>query len=302
MEKTKTNPTKASEWLNNADILTEALPFMQKYAGLTIVIKYGGNAMSESSSIQSFCEDVALLKQSGLHPVIVHGGGPQIGLMLEKMGIETRFEGGMRITDEKTLEVVELVLCNKVNKEIVTKINKAGGKAAGISGKDSSMITAKKYEWKNGENDSKEMKDIDLGFVGIPKSINSEMINDLIKNDFVPVIAPLGISEEGITYNINADTAAGAIAESVKAKRLLILTDVQGVLNSENNLIEEIEKKEVESMIKVGVISGGMIPKLNTCIHALEKGVGATVIVDGRNKHAVLLELFTEHGAGTLIR
>ena len=302
MEKTKTNPTKASEWLNNADILTEALPFMQKYAGLTIVIKYGGNAMSESSSIQSFCEDVALLKQSGLHPVIVHGGGPQIGLMLEKMGIEKRFEGGMRITDEKTLEVVELVLCNKVNKEIVTKINKAGGKAAGISGKDSSMITARKYEWKNGENDSKEMKDIDLGFVGIPKSIKSEIINDLIKNDFVPVIAPLGISEEGITYNINADTAAGAIAESLKAKRLLILTDVKGVLNSKNNLIEEIEKKEVESMIKEGVVSGGMIPKLNTCIHALEKGVGATVIVDGRNKHAVLLELFTEHGAGTLIR
>lgn len=302
MEKTKTNPTKASEWLNNADILTEALPFMQKYAGLTIVIKYGGNAMSESSSIQSFCEDVALLKQSGLHPVIVHGGGPQIGLMLEKMGIETRFEGGMRITDKKTLEVVELVLCNKVNKEIVTKINKAGGKAVGISGKDSSIITAKKYKWENGESDSKETKAIDLGFVGIPISINSEMINDLIKNDFVPVIAPLGISEEGITYNINADTAAGAIAESVKAKRLLILTDVQGVLNSENNLIEEIEKKEVESMIKVGVVSGGMIPKLNTCIHALEKGVGATVIVDGRNKHAVLLELFTEHGAGTLIR
>lgn len=302
MEKTKTNPTKASEWLNNADILTEALPFMQKYAGLTIVIKYGGNAMSESSSIQSFCEDVALLKQSGLHPVIVHGGGPQIGLMLEKMGIETRFEGGMRITDKKTLEVVELVLCNKVNKEIVTKINKAGGKAVGISGKDSSIITAKKYKWENGESDSKETKAIDLGFVGIPISINSEMINDLIKNDFVPVIAPLGISEEGITYNINADTAAGAIAESLKAKRLLILTDVQGVLNSENNLIEEIEKEEVESMIKVGVVSGGMIPKLNTCIHALEKGVGATVIVDGRNKHAVLLELFTEHGAGTLIR
>ncbi|MEE3165020.1 MAG: acetylglutamate kinase [Pseudomonadota bacterium] len=302
MEKTKTNPTKASEWLNNADILTEALPFMQKYAGLTIVIKYGGNAMSESSSIQSFCEDVALLKQSGLHPVIVHGGGPQIGLMLEKMGIETRFEGGMRITDKKTLEVVELVLCNKVNKEIVTKINKAGGKAVGISGKDSSIITAKKYKWENEESDSKETKTIDLGFVGIPISINSEMINDLIKNDFVPVIAPLGISEEGITYNINADTAAGAIAESLKAKRLLILTDVQGVLNSENNLIEEIEKKEVESMINVGVVSGGMIPKLNTCIHALEKGVGATVIVDGRNKHAVLLELFTEHGAGTLIR
>ena len=302
MENTKTNLTKASEWLNNADILTEALPFMQKYAGLTIVIKYGGNAMSESSSIQSFCEDVALLKQSGLHPVIVHGGGPQIGLMLEKMGIETRFEGGMRITDKKTLEVVELVLCNKVNKEIVTKINKAGGKAVGISGKDSSMITAKKYKWGNGESDSKETKDIDLGFVGIPISINSEMINDLIENDFVPVIAPLGISEEGITYNINADTAAGAIAESLKAKRLLILTDVQGVLNSENNLIEEIEKKEVESMIKVGVISGGMIPKLNTCIHALKKGVGAAVIVDGRNKHAVLLELFTEHGSGTLIR
>lgn len=293
--------SEAKNWLNNADMLTQALPYMQKYADSIVVIKYGGNAMKDSQSIKSFCEDVALLKQSGLKPVIVHGGGPQIGNMLEQLGIETKFESGMRITDEKTLDVVEMVLCGGINKEIASEINQSGCKAIGISGKDASMIIAKKHDGKI-KDESNIEKIVDLGFVGIPKKINTEIIEISINNDFIPVIAPLGISEDGKTFNINADTVAGAIAFSLNAKRLLILTDVQGVLDDDDNIIEEISKEEALTMIEKGIISGGMIPKVNTCINALEKGVSASVIVDGRVKHAILLELFTQHGAGTLIR
>ena len=293
--------SEAKNWLNNADMLTEALPYMQKYADSIVVIKYGGNAMKDSQSIKSFCEDVALLKQSGLKPVIVHGGGPQIGNMLEQLGIETKFESGMRITDEKTLDVVEMVLCGGINKEIASEINQSGCKAIGISGKDASMIIAKKHDGKI-KDESNIEKIVDLGFVGIPKKINTEIIEISINNDFIPVIAPLGISEDGKTFNINADTVAGAIAFSLNAKRLLILTDVQGVLDDDDDIIEEISKEEALAMIEKGIISGGMIPKVNTCINALEKGVSASVIVDGRVKHAILLELFTQHGAGTLIR
>ena len=293
--------SEAKNWLNNADMLTQALPYMQKYADSIVVIKYGGNAMKDSQSIKSFCEDVALLKQSGLKPVIVHGGGPQIGNMLEQLGIETKFESGMRITDEKTLDVVEMVLCGGINKEIASEINQSGCKAIGISGKDASMIIAKKHDGKI-KDESNIEKIVDLGFVGIPKKINTEIIEILINNDFIPVIAPLGISEDGKTFNINADTVAGAIAFSLNAKRLLILTDVQGVLDDDDDIIEEISKEEALAMIEKGIISGGMIPKVNTCINALEKGVSASVIVDGRVKHAILLELFTQHGAGTLIR
>ena len=293
--------SEAKNWLNNADMLTQALPYMQKYADSIVVIKYGGNAMKDSKSIKSFCEDVALLKQSGLKPVIVHGGGPQIGNMLEQLGIETKFESGMRITDEKTLDVVEMVLCGGINKEIASEINQSGCKAIGISGKDASMIIAKKHDGKI-KDESNIEKIVDLGFVGIPKKINTEIIEILINNDFIPVIAPLGISEDGKTFNINADTVAGAIAFSLNAKRLLILTDVQGVLDDDDDIIEEISKEEALTMIEKGIISGGMIPKVNTCINALEKGVSASVIVDGRVKHAILLELFTQHGAGTLIR
>ena len=293
--------SEAKNWLNNADMLTQALPYMQKYADSIVVIKYGGNAMKDSKSIKSFCEDVALLKQSGLKPVIVHGGGPQIGNMLEQLGIETKFESGMRITDEKTLDVVEMVLCGGINKEIASEINQSGCKAIGISGKDASMIIAKKHDGKI-KDESNIEKIVDLGFVGIPKKINTEIIEISINNDFIPVIAPLGISEDGKTFNINADTVAGAIAFSLNAKRLLILTDVQGVLDDDDNIIEEISKEEALTMIEKGIISGGMIPKVNTCINALEKGVSASVIVDGRVKHAILLELFTQHGAGTLIR
>ena len=293
--------SEAKNWLNNADMLTQALPYMQKYADSIVVIKYGGNAMKDSQSIKSFCEDVALLKQSGLKPVIVHGGGPQIGNMLEQLGIETKFESGMRITDEKTLDVVEMVLCGGINKEIASEINQSGCKAIGISGKDASMIIAKKHDGKI-KDESNIEKIVDLGFVGIPKKINTEIIEISINNDFIPVIAPLGISEDGKTFNINADTVAGAIAFSLNAKRLLILTDVQGVLDDDDKIIEEISKEEALAMIEKGIISGGMIPKVNTCINALEKGVSASVIVDGRVKHAILLELFTQHGAGTLIR
>ena len=295
------NNNDAKDWLSNADMLTEALPYMQKYADSIIVIKYGGHAMKDTKSIKSFCEDIALLKQSGLKPVIVHGGGPQIGNMLEKLGIETIFESGMRITDDKTLEIVEMVLCGGINKEIASNINNCGCKAVGLSGKDASMIIAKKHDGKI-KDESNIEKIVDLGFVGIPEKINTNIIEILTSNDFIPVIAPLGISEDGKTFNINADTVAGAIAHSLNAKRLLVLTDVEGVKDNQDNVIEELTKDEALKLIADEIIAGGMIPKINTCIDAVEKGVSAAVIVDGRVKHAVLLELFTEHGAGTLIR
>ena len=290
------------DWLNNADILTGALPYMQKYNGSIIVIKYGGNAMADSDLVESFCNDIVFLKQSGLKPVIVHGGGPQIGSMLERLGIKTKFESGMRITDEDTLEVVEMVLAGRINKNIASKINSSGGKAVGISGKDGSMIVAEKLTKQNGSNESNIEKIIDLGYVGFPKKINNTIIETLIKDDFIPIIAPLGIGVDGKTYNINADTAAGAIASSLKSKRLLILTDVEGVIDSNNNLLEEVNGKKIDEMIESGEVSGGMIPKLNTGLDSVNNGVDAAVIVDGRVKHAVLLELFTDHGAGTLVR
>ena len=290
------------DWLNNADILTGALPYMQKYNGSIIVIKYGGNAMADSDLVESFCNDIVFVKQSGLKPVIVHGGGPQIGSMLERLGIKTKFESGMRITDEDTLEVVEMVLAGRINKNIASKINSSGGKAVGISGKDGSMIVAEKLTKQNSSNESNIEKIIDLGYVGFPKKINNTIIETLIKDDFIPIIAPLGIGVDGKTYNINADTAAGAIASSLKSKRLLILTDVEGVIDSNNNLLEEVNGKKIDEMIESGEVSGGMIPKLNTCLDSVNNGVDAAVIVDGRVKHAVLLELFTDHGAGTLVR
>ncbi|MDA8893065.1 acetylglutamate kinase [Hyphomicrobiales bacterium] len=290
------------DWLNNADILTGALPYMQRYNGSIIVIKYGGNAMADADLVESFCNDIVFLKQSGLKPVIVHGGGPQIGSMLERLGIKTKFESGMRITDENTLEVVEMVLAGRINKNIASKINSAGGKAVGVSGKDGSMIIAEKLTKQKNSSESNIEKIIDLGYVGFPKKINNEIIETLINDDFIPVIAPLGLGVDGKTYNINADTAAGAIASSLKSKRLLILTDVEGVLDSNKNLVEEVNEEKIKEMIISGEVSGGMIPKINTCLDSVNNGVEAAVIVDGRVKHAVLLELFTDHGAGTLVR
>ena len=275
---------------------------MQRYNGSIIVIKYGGNAMADADLVESFCNDIVFLKQSGLKPVIVHGGGPQIGSMLERLGIKTKFESGMRITDENTLEVVEMVLAGRINKNIASKINSAGGKAVGVSGKDGSMIIAEKLTEQKKSGESNIEKIIDLGYVGFPKKINNEIIETLINDDFIPVIAPLGLGVDGKTYNINADTAAGAIASSLKSKRLLILTDVEGVLDSSKNLVEEVNEEKIKEMIISGEVSGGMIPKINTCLDSVNNGVEAAVIVDGRVKHAVLLELFTDHGAGTLVR
>ena len=287
---------------STADVLIEALPYIQKLSNKIIVIKFGGNAMIDDKLKNSFARDIVLLKQVGLHPVIVHGGGPQIGSMLERLGIKTKFESGMRITDENTLEVVEMVLAGKINKDIASKINSAGGKAVGVSGKDSSMIIAEKLTKQKNLDESNIEKIIDLGFVGIPKKINNEIIETLIADDFIPIIAPLGVGDDGKTYNINADTAAGAIAASLKSKRLLILTDVKGVMDSDQNLIKEVDEEKIAKMIDTGEVSGGMIPKINTCLDSVKDGVDAAVIVDGRVKHAVLLELFTDHGAGTLIR
>ena len=281
---------------NTAKILIEALPYIQQLSGTTIVIKFGGNAMTDDALKNNFARDVVLLKQVGCHPVIIHGGGPQITEHLEKQGIESNFANGMRITDEKSIDIIEMVLGGLINKDIVNTITSLGGKAVGLSGKDGGLIRAKKIE---GEG---EFKNIDFKNTGTVKSIDPGVVKLLDGSTFIPVIAPIGIGDDGKTYNINADTAAGAIASSLKSKRLLILTDVKGVLDSNQNLIEEVNEEKIAKMIESGEVSGGMIPKINTCLKSVKEGVDAAVIVDGRVKHAVLLELFTDHGAGTLIR
>ena len=290
------------DWLNNADILTGALPYMQKYNGSIIVIKYGGNAMADAELVESFCNDIVFLKQSGLKPVIVHGGGPQIGSMLERLGIKTKFESGMRITDEDTLEVVEMVLAGRINKNIASKINSSGGKAVGVSGKDGSMIIAEKLTKQNNSSESNIEKIIDLGYVGFPKKINNEIIETLIADDFIPIIAPLGIGDDGKTYNINADTAAGAIAKKLNARRLIIMSDVEGVLDNNKKLITEINTVKINELIKNETISGGMIPKIKNCLDVASNGVKGVCIIDGRLDHSILFELLSNAGSGTLIR
>ncbi|HEV2300482.1 MAG TPA: acetylglutamate kinase [Stellaceae bacterium] len=274
-----------------AAVLSAALPYMRRYAGRTIVIKYGGHAMEDLAGGQSFARDVVLLKQVGIHPVVVHGGGPQIGGMLRRLGIESRFVDGLRVTDEATMEVVEMVLAGTVNKALVALINAAGGCAIGLCGKDGGLIRAKKL-----------LRDgIDLGFVGEPEAIDGRVLETLKASDIIPVIAPIGAGAAGETYNINSDTVAGAIAAAVKAARVLLLTDVAGVLDGGKKLIPELSAAAARRMIAEGTIYGGMIPKVETCLEAVDGGVEAAVIVDGRVPHAILLELFSE-GAGTLIR
>mgnify|MGYP000672249523 CR=1 FL=1 len=290
-----------AEALNIAQVLTEALPYIQRYAGKTIVVKYGGHAMVDPELSRKFARDIVQMRQSGFNPIVVHGGGPQIAQMLEKMNIDSRFEGGLRVTDEKTMEIVEMVLAGSINKEIVAMINAEGEWAIGLCGKDGNLIVARKLEHKIHDPESNIEKLLDLGFVGEPHRVNPEILQTIIASDIIPVIAPIGVSEEGDTYNINADTAAGAIAGAMNAKRLLLLTDVRGVLGKDGKLIQRLTVAEAEALMKDGTISGGMIPKLETCIESVEKGVEAVVIVDGRVPHVVLLELLTEHGAGTLI-
>ena len=284
-----------------AQILSEALPFMQRYDKRTVVVKYGGHAMGDEALSASFARDIVLLKQAGINPIVVHGGGPQIGAMLKKLNIESAFSGGLRVTDKATVEVVEMVLAGSINKNIVGALNQAGGRAVGLCGKDGNLIIARKVDHKH-DPDSNVENAVDLGFVGEPETINPEILETMIKSDIIPVIAPIGVSTNGDTYNINADTAAGAIAAATNAKRLLLLTDIRGVLDKSDNLVTGLTVDDARALMKDGTISGGMIPKLETCIDAVEDGVEAVVILDGRVPHAVLLELFTEHGVGTLVK
>lgn len=286
---------------SEAHILARALPYMQRYEDKTVVVKYGGNAMGDASLGQAFAQDIALLKQSGVNPVVIHGGGPQIGAMLKKMGIESKFEGGLRVTDRATVEIVEMVLAGSINKEIVAMINAAGEWAIGLCGKDGNMVFAEKARKTMTDPDSNIERILDLGFVGEPVEVDRTLLDLLARSEMIPVIAPVAPGRDGHTYNINADTFAGAIAGAVRATRLLFLTDVPGVLDRDKKLIDELTVSEARALIRDGTISGGMIPKVETCIEAIERGVEGVVILNGKTPHSVLLELFTEHGAGTLI-
>ncbi len=285
-----------------ARTLSEALPYMRRHSGKTFVIKYGGHAMGDSELAQRFARDVVLIKQVGIYPVVVHGGGPQIGAMLERLKIKSSFIDGLRVTDAESVEIVEMVLSGLINKQIVTAINSAEGTAVGISGKDGRLIEARKLRRTRRDPDSNIEKILDLGFVGEPVRINPSLLADLAHSDAIPVIAPIGVGAQGETYNINADTVAGAIAAALGAERLYLLTDVAGVLDQGGALVEEMSAEQARELLAAGTVTGGMIPKLETCLHAVNGGVGGAVILDGRVPHALLLELFTEHGAGTLIR
>lgn len=295
------NPPLPSGAHAKAQILSEALPFMQRYDKQTVVVKYGGHAMGDAALAESFAQDIALLKQSGVNPVVVHGGGPQIGALLDKLNIQSEFQGGLRVTDKATVDVVEMVLAGSINKQIVSTINRMGGKAVGISGKDANLMIARKLERRMRDPDSNIEKVVDLGFVGEPDEVRPHIVDVIIKSDLIPVIAPIGTSRSGETLNINADTFAGALAAAMKAKRLLLLTDVEGVLDTQGKLIEQLSIEEARGLIANGTISGGMIPKIESCMTVVEGGVEAVVVINGRVPHAVLLELFTEHGAGTLL-
>jgi acetylglutamate kinase len=284
-----------------ARVLSEALPYMQRYDEETIVIKYGGHAMGDENRARDFARDVVLLEQTAVNPIVVHGGGPQIEAMLKKVGVKSHYEAGLRVTDETTLEIVEMVLAGSINKQMVGYINEAGGKAVGLCGKDGNMVMARKLTRAVVDPDSNIEKVVDLGYVGEPDKVDVTVLTQILGRELIPVLAPVCAAVDGGTYNVNADTFAGAIAGALKAKRLLLLTDVPGVLDKSKNLIKQLSADEARSLIADGTISGGMIPKVETCIDALERGVEGVVILDGKVPHAVLLELFTDLGAGTLI-
>ncbi|MBA4789984.1 MAG: acetylglutamate kinase [Pseudomonadota bacterium] len=295
------NPLIDAQGQLQAEVLTKALPHMQRYDDSIVVVKYGGHAMGDEAVARHFAEDIVLLEQSGVNPVVVHGGGPQIGAMLEKLGIKSHFAAGLRITDKATVEIVEMVLAGSINKQIVGYINAAGGKAIGLCGKDGNMVIAKKASRTITDPESQIEQAVDLGFVGEPDKVDTTVLDQILRRELIPVLAPVAAASDGGTYNVNADTFAGAIAGALGAKRLLMLTDVPGVLDKNKQLIPELTIAEARRLIADGTVSGGMIPKVETCIYALEQGVEGVVILDGKVPHSVLLELLTDHGAGTLI-
>ncbi len=288
-------------WLKQAGTITEALPYMRRYHGRTFVIKYGGHAMGDANRAIEFARDIVLLKQIGMNPVVVHGGGPQIGEMLERLKIQSSFVDGLRVTDEATVEIVEMVLSGRINKGIVASINEAGGNAVGLSGKDGGLVQARRLKRTRRDPEFKIEQVLDIGFVGEPDRVNPHILNEFLRSDVIPVIAPIGFGAGGETYNINADTMAGAVAKALGAERLLLLTDVQGVLGADGELIENMTAGQAHALIDDGTIHGGMVPKIQTCLDVVEDGVSGAVIMDGRVPHALLLELFTEHGVGTLL-
>ena len=296
------DPAQRAALLAKAETLVEALPYLQRYAGRTFVVKYGGHAMGDSELARDFAEDVVLLKAVGINPVVVHGGGPQIGNMLKKLGVESRFVDGLRVTDKATAEIAEMVLCGSINKELVGWIAGAGGKAIGISGKDGGLVTAKKVTRTTRDPGSQIEQVIDLGFVGEPDVIDTSVIESIVAAGMIPVIAPIASGADGETYNVNADTMAGSLAAALGAARLFLLTDVAGVLGKDGALLTDLTPASIAELQVDGTISGGMIPKLETCIHAVEAGCDAAVVLDGRVPHAMLIEVFTSQGAGTLIR
>jgi len=296
------DPAQRAALLAKAETLVEALPYLQRYAGRTFVVKYGGHAMGDPELAHDFAEDVVLLKAVGINPVVVHGGGPQIGNMLKKLGVESRFVDGLRVTDKATAEIAEMVLCGSINKELVGWIAGAGGKAIGISGKDGGLITAKKVTRTTRDPGSQIEQVVDLGFVGEPDVIDTTVIESIVAAGMIPVIAPIAPGADGETYNVNADTMAGSLAAALGAARLFLLTDVAGVLGKDGALLTDLTPASIAELQVDGTISGGMIPKLETCIHAVEAGCDAAVVLDGRVPHAMLIEVFTSQGAGTLIR
>jgi acetylglutamate kinase len=287
--------------LAKAETLTEALPYLQRYAGKTFVVKYGGHAMGDAGLARDFAADIVLLKAVGINVVVVHGGGPQIGAMLKRVGVESTFVDGLRVTDKETAEIAEMVLSGAINKELVGWINAAGGKAVGISGKDGNFVQASKVRRTEKDPDSNIERIVDLGYVGEPVAVDRQIIDTISAAGMIPVVAPIGVGADGHTYNINADTMAGAIAAALGAARLLLLTDVAGVLDKSGNLLTDLDPNSVAALQADGTISGGMIPKLETCVIAIKGGVDAAVILDGRVPHAMLIEMFTDKGAGTLV-
>jgi len=298
---TPRNYSDTKHWLRTAKTITEALPYMRRYAGKTFVVKYGGHAMGDKELAEIFARDIVLMKQIGVHPVVVHGGGPQIGNMLERLAVKSEFVDGLRITDADTVGIVEMVLSGSINKQIVSAINAAGGTAIGLSGKDGDLIKASKLRRTRRDEDSNIERILDLGFVGEPRQVNPQILTSLEQSGMIPVIAPIGVGTGGETYNINADTVAGAVASAIGAARLLLLTDVPGVLDKDGELLTDLTASQVRDLMNDGTITGGMIPKLETCLGAVQTGVEAAVILDGRVPHVLLLEIFTEHGVGTLI-